>query len=76
MKQKRKKKAETLNNKLKTLHKKVASFESGKAAVEEGVPEKGTATDSPPVGAGQQIGGRASSSGCNSCNVHFCECMV
>ena len=49
--------AKTFNKKLKALQIKFASLEAGKAASEEGVPGKYTATDSPPVGDRHQMGG-------------------
>jgi len=64
MKRQKTKKTRTLNKKFKALQRKVAYLKAGKAAAEEGVSEKDFANDSPPVGAGQQLGGRAGRAGC------------
>ena len=58
-------KAKTLNKKFKALQRKVASLEAIKAASEKVVPEKDTVVDSPPVGAGQQMGGLSGRAGRN-----------
>ena len=65
IKRQRTEKAKILNKKLKAPQRKVAYLEAGKAAAEKGVPEKDTATDFPPVGAGQKIGGQNSRDGRN-----------
>ena len=65
MKRQKTEKAKMLNKKLKSLQRKVTPLEAGKAAAEEGFPEKDTATDSPPVGAGQKMGGRVGRAGRN-----------
>ena len=54
-----------LNKKFEALQRKVSSLKAGKAATKKGVPEKDTATDSPPVGAGQKMSGQASRAGRN-----------
>ena len=65
MKRQRTEKAKVLNKKFRALQRKVAFLEAIKAASEKVVPEKDTVIDSPPVGAGQQMGGLSGRAGRN-----------